>query len=227
MLRHYKSLTHSVVGLANAGRTHSRLRDSLASKKVQEELVKMAHHADAHALSVGMLSSASVRLKGDKFLITDRRGWFGDLTTSDLAIGSLQSSPIAQEQDLPQGADWHRFLFSHTTAQWGLMVQPASIMALMYRHCQLDPQALPAASEPLGTVYTYDGSPAASQPLLGYVQTGQALLLTGRGLLVWAASSREALAKAQLITRWAEVMLTRQPTCDASRGHAASTDDRV
>lgn len=212
MLRHYKSLTHSVVGLANAGRTHSRLRDSLASKKVQEELVKMAHYADAHALSVGMLSSASVRLRGDKFLITDRQSWFGDLTANDLTIGSLQSSPIIQEQDLPEASDWHRFLYLHTAAHWGLLVQPASIMALMHHYSQLDPQVLPAASEQLGTVITYDGSPTASQPLLDYVQAGQVLLLAGKGMLVWARSSREVLATAQLVTRWAEVMLMGQAT---------------
>lgn len=217
MLRHYKSLTHSVVGLANAGRTHSRLRDSLASKKVQEELVKMAHYADAHALSVGMLSSASVRLKGDKFLITDRRSWFGDLTVHDLTIGSLQSSPIIQEQDLPEASDWHRFLYLHTAAQWGLLVQPASIMALLYHQRQLDPQVLPAASEQLGPVITYDGSPAASQPLLDDVQAGQALLLVGKGLLVWAGSSREVLATAQLVTRWAEVMLMGQATSSTAQ----------
>lgn len=219
MLRHYKSLTHSVVGLANAGRTHSRLRDSLASKKVQEELVKMAHDADAHALSVGMLSSASVRLKGDKFLITDRRSWFGDLTAHDLTIGSLQSSPIIQEQDLPEASDWHRFLYLHTAAQWGLLVQPASIMALLYHQRQLDPQVLPAASKQLGPVMAYDGAPAALQPLLDYVQAGQALLLAGKGLLVWAGSSREVLATAQLVTRWAEVMLMGQA--------ASSTAQRV
>jgi ribulose-5-phosphate 4-epimerase/fuculose-1-phosphate aldolase len=220
MLRHYKSLTHSVVGLANAGRTHSRLRDSLASKKVQEELVKMAHYADARALSVGMLSSASVRLKGDKFLITDRRSWFGDLTVNDLTIGSLQSSPILQEQDLPDASDWHRFLYLHTAAQWGLLVQPASIMALMSHQRQLDPQVLPAASAQLGTVITYDGAPAALQPLLDYVRAGQALLLAGKGMLVWAGSSRETLATAQLITRWAEVMLMGQAT--SSTAHHAN-----
>jgi ribulose-5-phosphate 4-epimerase/fuculose-1-phosphate aldolase len=217
MLRHYKSLTHSVVGLANAGRPHSRLRDSLASKKVQEELVRMAHYADAHALSTGMLSSASVRLKGDKFLITDRRSWFGDLTTRDLTIGSLQSSPMIQQQDLPEDSDWHQFLYLHTAAQWGLLVQPASIMALMYHHYPLDPQVMPAASEQLGTVPVYDEPPAALQPLLGYVQAGQALLLAGKGVLVWGGSSRETLARTQLVTRWAEVMLMCQPVRNASQ----------
>lgn len=205
MLRHYKSLTHSVVGLANAGRTHSRLRDSLAGKRLQEELVKLAHHASAHALSVGTLSSASVRLKGDKFLITHRRAWFGDMTVSDLTIGSLQNSPIVQEDDLPEAANWHRWLYAHTSAQWVLLTQPASVMALMCGQQELNPRALPAAAQQLGTVATCAEEPDAT-PLPATAHDGQ-MLLEGTGLLVWASSSREVLAKAQLITRWAEVTL--------------------
>ncbi|XWX05438.1 class II aldolase/adducin family protein [Aggregatilineales bacterium SYSU G02658] len=206
MLRHYKSLTHSVVSLANAGRTHSKLRDSLASKKVQEALVKTAHHASSYGLSVGMLSSASVRLKGDKFLITNRQALFSDLTAGDLVIGSLQSSPIVREEELPQAADWHRVVYSNTSAQWVLLVQPTSIMALMYRQRALDPRALPAAAEQLGTVVMHNGAPDALRLSSEHAQVGQTLL-AGMGILIWAESSREALARAQLITRWADVML--------------------
>jgi ribulose-5-phosphate 4-epimerase/fuculose-1-phosphate aldolase len=207
MLQRYKSLTHSVVGLANAGRTHARLRDSLASKKIQDELVKLAHQASEHQLAVGVLSSASVRLKGDKFLITSRHAWFGDLKPDDLAIGSLQSSPIVQEQALPDAATWHQFVYAHTSAQWALLTQPAGVMALAYRGQSLQPAALPAAAQLTGEVALHTASDAPTDALAAHVQARCALIIGHLGLLVWSATSREVLSISHLLARWAEIML--------------------
>jgi len=207
MLQRYKSLTHSVVGLANAGRTHARLRDSLASKKTQDELVKLAHQASHHQLTAGLLSSASVRLKGDKFLITGRQAWFGDLKPDDLAIGSLQSSPITQGQTLPEAAAWHQFVYAHTSAQWVLLTQPAGIMALAYRGQSLQPAVLPAAAQLIGEVALYAAGGAPTEALAAYVQARCALIVSHLGLLVWSASSREVLSISHLLARWGEIAL--------------------
>ncbi len=210
MLNRYKSLTNSVVAIVNSGRTNERLRDSVASRKVQDSLVRVAKAASEHHFSAGTLSSASTRLKGDKFLITARRAWFGDVGLDDLTISGLQASRVIDEDELPPEVIWHRFIYKHTARRWVLLTQPASVMAISYAQSSLVPDAMTMAADQLGEVIVHDGQ-VPTQALTEYINAHQVLMIAGVGVLAWADESREALALTQTLTRWAEVMLRLFP----------------
>ncbi len=181
----------------------SDVRDLFAADAVRAAMIEAAAQAAQLGLVAGQLSEASLRLAGDKFLVTAAGSWLYQLQDGDLLLASEADKGFA-EQALP--AHWPLHLAGYRRApQAGaaLLGHPAAALALMAQGKLPDLGVLASAEAP-GKIVICAGEPEQVQQALG---ESRVLFVKGVGVLVFAATLQQAIMDLQLLNRLSEISL--------------------
>lgn len=209
MFKRYQRLANDVVGLVNSPRSlQGRLRDSVAPRPARERLLHLARQAHGAGLAAGLLSEASIRLKGQMLLLTGPGCWFADAGEDALVVCSLEGQPFPEGAELPQHSAWHCQLYRQTAARAVLLAQPAAVLAAAAERDYLPPDVLPDAAALLGPVAIIEAAPTLPEPL----SEAGLYIIRGCGLLAWGPEGAELLARSHAVMRWAEVLLMKEVT---------------
>jgi hypothetical protein len=154
-------------------------------------------------LGVAGLSCASVRVKGNLFLLSDVIRPFAHIEEGHL-------TPFSMEEEGGDGVNsdamWHRWLYAHSAAQAIVMVHPAGAVACATQGIVPDATHFPAAVATIGQVCLVAPDPATWQNAM---QAGAPLLVTDGTLITYDLTLAGAIAKADMVARWCEVERVR------------------
>lgn len=184
----------------------SDVRDLFAAeavRAVRAGMIEAAAQAAQLGLVAGQLSEASLRLAGDKFLVTAAGSWFYELQDADLLLASDAPDKGFAEEALP--AQWPLHLAGYRQApQAGaaLLGHPAAALALMAQGRLPDPGLLSGA-EALGQVVLCAEAEQVNQAL----GAARVLFVKGVGILVFAETLPQAIMDLQLVNRLSEISL--------------------
>jgi len=181
----------------------SDVRDLFAADAVRATMIEAAAQAAQLGLVAGQLSEASLRLAGDKFLVTAAGSWLYQLQDDDLLLASEADKGFAG-QALP--AHWPLHLAGYRQmpqAGAALLGHPAAALALMAQGRLPDPGLL-AGAEALGKIVICAGEPEQVQQALG---ESRVIFVKGVGVLVFAATLQQAIMDLQLLNRLSEISL--------------------
>ncbi|MCL4257412.1 MAG: class II aldolase/adducin family protein [Anaerolineales bacterium] len=191
-------------GVAKPRAIGSDVRDLFATEAVRAGLIETAAQAAQLGLAAGQLSEASLRLAGDKFLVTAAGSWLYQLQDADLLLASDAPDKGFAEDALP--AQWHLHLAGYRQApQAGaaLLGHPAAALALMAQGRLPDPGQLSGA-EALGTLVM---CAAEAEQVKQALSAARVLFVKGVGILVFAETLQQAIMDLQLVNRLSEISL--------------------
>lgn len=155
-------------------------------------------------LGVVGLSSASVRVNGNLFLLSDVIRPFVHLEEEHLSPLSIQeaASDVTQSH-----VTWHQWLYAHSTAQAVVMVHPAGAIACATEGKVPNPTHFPAAATIIGQLCLVPPDPSVWQTAM---QEGATLLVTDGTLITHDLTLVGAIAKADIVARWCETEMVRR-----------------
>lgn len=180
----------------------SEVRDLFAADAVRAEMIATAAHAAQLGLVAGQLSEASLRLAGDKFLVTAASSWLYQLHDDDLLLASDAPEKGFAEDALP--AHWPLHLAGYRqTPQAGaaLLGHPAAALALMAAG-KLPAPGLLAGAEALGNFVMCAAEAEQVSQALG---PARVIFVKGVGVLVFAETLQQAVIDLQLVNRLSEI----------------------
>lgn len=181
----------------------SEVRDLFAGDPVRAAMIADAAQAAHLGLTAGQLSEASLRLAGDKFLVTAAGSWLYQLQDADLLLASEADKGFA-EDGLP--VHWPLHVAGYRKApQAGaaLLGQPAAALALMGQGKLPDPGVL-ASAEALGKFVICAAEAEQVHQALG---DARVIFVKGVGVLVFAETLQQAIMDLQLVNRLSEISL--------------------
>lgn len=183
----------------------------------REHLLAVAAQSLEVGLAAGRLSEASLRVSGNKMLVTGRSAWFGSVTDSDLLLAAMQPNKTLDTPDLPQHIDWHRALYAaQPTLKVVLVMQPITLMQMSLRALStpVDDRMyeMPATTSDAATVFSADFGgmaivPNATSAALAAASVQAGVLLTASGVVSYGAEGYEAIAKLHSAERWAAITM--------------------
>lgn len=179
----------------------SEVRDLFAADAVRAEMIETAALAAELGLVAGQLSEASLRLAGDKFLVTAASSWLHQLHDDDLLLASDADKGFAEE-GLP--AHWPLHLAGYRLmpqAGAALLGHPAAALALMAAGKLPDPGVL-AGAEALGNFVICAAEAEQVSQAFG---AARVIFVKGVGVLVFAETLQQALIDLQLVNRLSEI----------------------
>ncbi|MBX3047522.1 MAG: class II aldolase/adducin family protein [Anaerolineales bacterium] len=190
-------------GVAKPRAIGSDVRDLFATEAVRAGMIETAAQAAQLGLVAGQLSEASLRLAGDKFLVTVAGSWLYQLRDADLLLASDAPEKGFAEEALP--AHWHLHLAGYRQApQAGaaLLGHPAAALALMAQG-NLPDLGLLSGADALGTLVIC----AEVEQVKHALSTARVLFVKGVGILVFAETLQQAIMDLQLVNRLSEISL--------------------
>lgn len=149
------------------------------------------------------LSSASVRVNGNLFLLSDAMRPFAHLEEGHLLPVSIQ---VEAEDSTDANPRWHQWLYTHSPAQAVVMVHPASAIACATQGLVPNPAHFPAAFARVGQVRLVSPDPTTWQTAIA---EGAILLVSDGTLITHDFTLAGAIAKADIVARWCEVERVR------------------
>lgn len=203
MLEAYQRMTNNLVRRVNERRgIGGSVREAMAPRKLRQQFVADCRAAAQQGVVAGMLAEASVRLIADKFLLTERHCWWPQLGEENLVIAAQNPDWFVGKHLLPERVGWHRQVYGATAAGAVLLCQPGAVLRL-------------AAAGRLPDREVWVGvETAVSAPILTTPDTVttvladyEVVLVAGVGLIVTAASLRQAIARAETVAHWCQATL--------------------
>ncbi|HRN51821.1 MAG TPA: class II aldolase/adducin family protein [Anaerolineales bacterium] len=180
----------------------SDVRDLYAPAAVRQALLDDVTQAAQLGLSAGHLGEASVRLKGDKFLVTAAGSWFQGMQDADLLLASETPEKGFAQDGLP--AAWRLHLAGyrqHAQAGASLLAQPAATLALMASGHVPDARLLHGAIA-LGDFVLID---AEAEPTPEVFSNTRVTFVKNVGVLVLASTLQQAISDLHLVNRLSEI----------------------
>lgn len=191
-------------GVAKPRAVGSDVRDLFAAEAVRAGMLEAAAQAAQLGLVAGQLSEASLRLAGDKFLLTAAGSWLYQLQDADLLLASDTPEKGFAEEALP--AHWHLHLAGYRQAPHAgaaLLGHPAAALALMAQGKLPDPGLLSGA-DALGTLVI---CAAEVEQVKHALSAARVLFVMDVGILVFAETLQQAIMDLQLVNRLSEISL--------------------
>lgn len=182
----------------------SEVRDLFAADAVRAEMIETAAHAAQLGLLAGQLSEASLRLAGDKFLVTAASSWLYQLQDADLLLASDAPEKGFAEEAMP--AHWPLHLAGYRQASQAgaaLLGHPAAALALMAAG-KLPDLGLLAGAEALGKLVM---CAAEAEQVSQAFSAARVIFVKGVGVLVFAETLQQAVIDLQLVNRLSEISL--------------------
>jgi ribulose-5-phosphate 4-epimerase/fuculose-1-phosphate aldolase len=205
MLDAYQKMTNKLVRRVNDQRgMGSHVREAMVSRKVAQMFLEHLRLAAERGLSVGKLSEASLRLSGDKFLITAVSCYFPISTEKELKIGAISADWTIDLEEMPRHAAWHREIYGATDAKAILLSQPTAAMALAAKG------ELPAAGLLVDGETAVNGlihTPPDAAQISTAAKSNHALLIAGYGLITLGDDLGQAISRAEIVNRCCQITL--------------------
>ena len=203
MLDAYQTMTNKLVRRVNARRGLSnRVREAIVPRKTTRQFLKQLQLAAERGLAVGQLSEASLRLAGDKFLITAANCWFPNSSEKELKIGAISSDWTIDLEEMPRHVAWHREIYAATETKALLLSQPAAATAMAAKG------HLPAAELLVDGETAVHGIACISpneDSFANKALTAHALLVAGYGLITLGDDLAQAISRAETVERWCQI----------------------
>lgn len=156
------------------------------------------------SLGVAGLSSATVRINGTLFLQAGAEGTFLHIEESALTPFPIAS---AGNEASEYTIEWHRCFYTHPAIGAVLMVHPAAAVACAVQGIAPDAALFPAAFAKVGEVRLVSPDSTTWQSAIA---AGAALLVSDGTLITHDRTLAGAIAKAEIVARWCEVMYVGQ-----------------
>lgn len=191
-----------------------RVRETVVPRRTRELFVSQVRLAAERGLTAGTLAEASLRLDEHRLLITAPGSWAASFGEDDLRIGALHEHKSLAQEEMPPHANWHRAIYLATDAMAVLLSQPPAALAAAACRSLPAPELLEDAARDLGPLALLEiTNPTVSSPdddgldFSPLVEGRRALLLPGYGVLSWGDDLPQAIARAEMVDRWCDVML--------------------
>jgi hypothetical protein len=181
-------------------------RQMMVPSALRREMAQTLRTVPA-GLGVVGLSSASVRVTERIFLLSDDMRPFAHTDEKNLVPASLEEEATQSRDNM---AGWHQWLYANSDTQSVLMVHPTAAIVCATRCILPDPAGFPAAASKVGEIALV----APDVNTWGTMIHHRAILVTDGTLITHAPSLPEAIAIADIVTRWCETTLRTQ---DAER----------
>ncbi len=209
--------TTAPLTLIPAGRSVQNRLAATVPRFQREHLLAVAAQALDTGLAAGRLSEASLRVAGNKMLITGRATWFGSAGDGDLLLAAMQPNRTLDTPDLPHHIDWHRAIYATLPdVRVVLVVQPAALMKMAFQtkraHADegiesaqvMRPDDLFGFAEDCGGLAALSDATAAA---VAGMAAQASVLVTASGIISYGADGYEAIAKLHSAERWAQITM--------------------
>jgi ribulose-5-phosphate 4-epimerase/fuculose-1-phosphate aldolase len=183
----------------------------------REHLLAVAGQALEVGLAAGRLSEVSLRVTGNKMLITCRGAWFGSVGDGDLLLAAMQPNKTLDTPDLPRHVEWHRAIYAALPAvKVIVIVQPAALMKMALQTIRAyddDGIETPQVMRPddgAGFGDDFGGMavvPNATAEAIAVAAAQAGVLLTTSGIISCGVEGYEAIAKLHSAERWAGIKI--------------------
>ncbi len=151
-------------------------------------------------LGVVGLSSASIRVNGNVYLLSDSSVPFSHVEEENLVALAIHDD-AARTSFVNEAR--HRWLYAHSSAQAIVMVHPTAAVACAVRGTVPDPACFPAVAA------MRDLRPVPADPAtwISTVSTAATFLVRDGTVIACGSTLRDAIAGVALVARWCEVYL--------------------
>lgn len=190
-----------VPGSAGLG---NEIREIYAPTPLRQEMLDAISIAANLELCAGPLGEASIRLDTQKYLVTRSRVWFAEIQDQDLVLASGKQDTGFPPEGLPQHWDWHHCIYDQITyAKAVLLTQPAAATALAAQGKLPDTTHLKDVEEVNGMAI----STGDTENISAAVQHASVVFVMGFGVLAYAETLQETIAKTSIVNRLCEIEL--------------------
>jgi ribulose-5-phosphate 4-epimerase/fuculose-1-phosphate aldolase len=181
----------------------SKVRDTLVSPALREEITSILEYAAQLGLSVGKLSEASVHIQGNQYLVTRKDCSFSNLGEDDFLL--VSPGGVLNQSLTPPYWSWQQSIYqSNSQAQAVLIGQPVEAMALAAKGKLPEKKVLSDAPEKIGKVVL---CPPDADQIGDAAQKARLIFITGIGVISWADTLLEAVENLAGVNHWAGITL--------------------
>ena len=207
VLKGFQQLTLSIVNLVNAPRNiGARTREAYAPSEVRKSLVLGAQLAVDHNLTIGGISEFSMRLPGDKVIITPGHKWLPTLHEDDILYGNLSGDWPDGNEESPKYLNWHLTIYRAVDAQAVAFCHPTSAMAFMNLGEPLDPNYLKDGDKAAGGLVILPSG--IGIPEIEHNSTNHGvMMIPGSGVLAWGHDLQTAISRVEATNQWCRIAL--------------------
>ncbi|HEC23560.1 MAG TPA: class II aldolase/adducin family protein [Chloroflexi bacterium] len=197
MLDTYRRVTLAIVRMVNSlrGGTYAQAGELLLTPRDYEQVSEAGRLAFERELVYPTIGELSLRLRGERMVITRAGADFASLEKESLLVCSLQpGKPVGSA---PRRLEWHRAVYAATSAGGVLICQPPHTILATLADLPLRSEWAPEIFEAIGGVVSSGELPLAeTAPVAEAASEGHAVLLPGVGALVWGDSPLDAVYRA-------------------------------
>lgn len=205
MLQKYQKLTLSLVDMVNRSRGRkTQTLNALASVQTRHTFVETFKTAHRLGLTAGTMSELSMRIGGNKLLITPSMAWPESLGIADLVIAAIENDWVDAQTEPPEFLGWHQAIYASSDSQAILFSQPAACVALGGLQRELDLNQRPVFA-------AHSGGIAWAEPETGAIvdalKDHAVVLLHDQGMIARGGSLDEAVARSDTAERLCAIAL--------------------
>lgn len=207
MLEGFKRAAWKSVDLVNPqGKLDKRARAAMAPRVLMKTYLEECRRADAHGLTLGSLSEASLRLPSGKMLINAAGTSLARLREEDLCFIALDKEYVFSGNQPAVRADLHRALYNACpNVQAALLCQPQYAVLCASRKIVPNANMLSDLQTFAQGIVWLEKAEDVNEKTIG---SAHSVLLRGVGLLSWAVGMAEAVDQALMVERLAAYSLT-------------------
>ena len=180
-----------------------KVRDTLVSPVLREEMAENLEYAIQLGLCVGKLSEASIHIQANQYLVTKRDCSFSYLLEDDFLL--ITPGSVLNQNLTPHYWNWQQKVYqSNSQARAILLGQPLEVMALAAKGELPDSKVLVDAVNRIGDVVSCD----PDVELIGEAAAEANLIIVpGIGVLSWADSLLGAVENMAILDRWSGITI--------------------
>lgn len=193
-------------GASNAA-VGRQVRETIIPRRMREAFIAHARLVVDHGLTAGTLTEMSQRLDEALFIITAPGSWAATFGEDDLRIGAIHEQKSLAQEEMPRHAQWHRLIYGAGVADAVLLSQPPAALTAAALRLVPAPELLVDAAADIGSLAVFEIVDPAILPSDDELVGRHALLLPGYGLLSWGDDLSQAIARAEMVNRWCDIML--------------------
>jgi ribulose-5-phosphate 4-epimerase/fuculose-1-phosphate aldolase len=202
MLEEFKRAAWKSVELVNPqGKLDKRARAAMVPRVLMKTYLEECRRAEAHGLTLGSLSEASLRLPSGKLLINAAGTSLARLREEDLCFIALDKEYVFSGNQPTVRAAIHRAIYNILpNAHAALLCQPHHAVLCASRKIVPNVKVLPDLQAFAQGIVRLEKAEDFNEKT---IEGAHSVLLQGVGLLSWAAGMAEAVDQAMMVERLA------------------------
>lgn len=193
--------------------------------RTKKSLVNACHRVYARGFVAGYEGNLSVRLPGDRILVTPARLCKGDVTARDLVIASREGKPLGKPDKTAVAArrgrterrptaelEMHLMVYEERTDAGAVVhAHPPVATGFAVAGVAIPERALPEVIVTMGAIplvpYGLPGTKGLADQIRRFVKTADAFLLANHGVLTVGATIEEAYYRMETVEQVARTVL--------------------